>query len=288
MSNKKPSQPAYHTFGYEWAHELEFDILDHLGSDSCVELIPENFTSGRFDTFLKALEKMGTPVAVHGVLLSIGSMDELNQKHLDAVLEVGKQVNMVNFSEHLSLTGVQDIALDALTPLAWNHEVADVICRKIDRIQSQIKVPFLIENVSNRFVIPGSDLSETAFINTILRKTGCGLLLDVTNVYTNSINFKFDPYAWIDEIDLARTELIHLAGGFVDPDGFLMDSHDNSVAPEAWDLYRYAVSKAPPLMTIIERTGNFPNFEALNQELDFARGAVREVHPDYSRLEVLA
>ena len=288
MNNNQNSKSGQHTFGFEWAYELESDILKNLGNQSCVELIPENFTKGRFHSFLRALEAKATPVAVHGVLLSIGSMEPLNQSHLDSVLEVGKRVNMVNFSEHLSFTNVKDIALDALTPLAWNQDVADVICKKIDRIQSQLKVPFLIENVSNRFMVPDTDFTETEFINYILGKTGCGLLLDVTNVYTNSINFNFDPYAWIDEIDLTKVGLVHLAGGFMDPDGFLMDSHDNSVAPGAWDLYRYAVNKAPPFMTIIERTGNFPNFQMLEQELAFARNAVLESYPSYSQMEVLA
>ena len=263
-------------FGLEWAPELELDILGAIGPESCVELIPENFFKGRYSAFLKALREKGTPVAVHGVQLSIGSMEPLNESHLDKMLEVADQVNMINFSEHLALTAVENVVLDALTPLAWNQEVADEVCRKIDKVQSRLKVPFLIENVSNRFVIPQSDYSETEFINLILERTGCGLLLDVTNVYTNSVNFKFDPYEWIDQIRLDRVGLVHLAGGYRDPDGFLMDSHDNAVPQEAWDLYRYASKRVSLFITVIERTGNFPNFHSLRAELAFAESVIED------------
>ena len=84
------------------------------------------------------------------------------------------------------------------------------------------------------FIVPDADYSETEFINLILRRTGCGLLLDITNVYTNAVNFGYDPKEWIDRVDLKRVQLVHLAGGYFDPDGFLMDSHDNSVPEEAW------------------------------------------------------
>src|SRR5690349_16447737 len=119
MSNKNLKKADPHTFGFEWAHELEGDILSHLNEQSCVELIPENFVGGRFDSFLNSLEASGVPVAIHGVELSIAAMEPLDQKHLESVLEIAKQVNTVHFSEHLSLTAVNNISLDALTPVAW-------------------------------------------------------------------------------------------------------------------------------------------------------------------------
>src|SRR6185437_13472506 len=168
-------------FGIEWEHDLEKGILDNLSTFSCVELIPENFAEGNFGEFLDILAEENTPVAVHGVHLSIGSMEPLREKHLDAMLEIGNRVNMHSFSEHLSMTEVSGYDLDALTPIPFTLDVADEVCRKIEKIQKRLKVPFLIENVANRFTIPGGDFSETDFINLILKKSGCGLLLDVTN-----------------------------------------------------------------------------------------------------------
>lgn len=265
------------SFGLEWAHELEEGMIPFLGNElTCMEIIPENFLEGRFGHFLSTLREKNVPVAVHGVLMSIGSMEPLKEDHFNKLLEVGAQIDMRNFSDHLSLTDVGGIDLDALTPLAWTKEVAEVICQKIEKIQDKLKVPFLIENVSNRFVVPDCEFTETQFINEILTRTGCGLLLDVTNVYTNSVNFKFDPYQWLDEVNLSRVQTIHLAGGFWDPDKFLMDSHDNQVPEEAWDLYRYIAPKLNPCMTIIERTGNFPNVKDLVTELNIAKKIIAE------------
>jgi uncharacterized protein (UPF0276 family) len=278
VNNQFLTKPQAHTFGLEWAHPIEQEMVQNLDRLSCVEIIAENFFHDRFANFLAAVKKNGTPVAVHGVLLSVGSMEPLREDHLKKMLDVGSRVNMVNFSEHLSMTQVGGVDLDALTPLAWNEEVADLISRKIERIQSKLKVSFLIENVSNRFVVPDSDYSETEFINRILDNTGCGLLLDVTNVYTNSVNFKFDPYEWLGQINMEAVQLVHLAGGYYDPDGFLMDSHDNRVSSEAWDLYRHVCARTGAFMTIIERTGNFPQFAELSAELDRARNIVSSAH----------
>jgi uncharacterized protein (UPF0276 family) len=275
-------------FGIEWESSLEEGILQSLSTFSCVELIPENFAEGMFAESLKALADRNTPVAIHGVHLSIGTMEPLREDHLDRMLEIGSQVNMVSFSEHLSMTEVSGYDLDALTPLAFSQEVMDGVCRKIDAIQKKLKVPFLIENVSNRFYVPGGDFTETEFINQILRKTGCGLLLDVTNVYTNSVNFGFNPYQWIDAVDLSKVQEVHLAGGFFDPEGFLMDTHDNQVSEEAWKLFEYTAPKLPPFMTIVERTSNFPHISTLTQEIERASAIVYGNHAELDRNEVVA
>lgn len=263
-------------FGIEWEHDLEQGILDNLDTFSCVELIPENFANGTYWDFLKELSKRNTPVSVHGVHLSLGTMEPLKEKHLSDMLEIAEQVNTVYFSEHLSMTEVAGYDMDALTPVAFTQEIADAVCRKIETIQKRIRVPFLIENVSNRFYVPGGDFTETEFINYILRQTGCGLLLDITNVQTNAINFDFNPFDWVDGIDVDSVREIHLAGGFFDRDGFLMDTHDNNVSEESWKLYEYAITKLPPVMTVVERTSNFPHISSLVDEINRARHLVSE------------
>lgn len=263
--------PEKHSFGFEWAHELEEGILKNLKDISCMELIPENFFDGRFESFLKSVKDQGTPVAVHGVQLSIGSMEPLNEAHLNKMLEVGNQVNMVNFSEHLALTAINGIDLDALTPLCFDNEVLDNVTRKIEQVQKRLQCPFLLENVSWRFIVPESEYEEPEFLNKLVDRTGCGIILDVTNVYTNSVNFNFNPYEYIDRINADAVQLVHLAGGQYDKDGFLMDSHDSTVEDGSWDLYSYFLKKAPPFMTIVERTGSFPKVEALMEELKKAR-----------------
>lgn len=255
------------TFGLEWTPELDEQLSKNLSSFSAVEIIPENFLEGRFSKFLDLLKGTQIPVSVHGVSLSIGSADPLKTEHLKQVLKLVKGLNVHSYSEHLSMTQIAGIQFDALTPLPWTSNQLRLVCERIEQIQDHLSVPFLIENIANRFVIPGCDYPEVEFINSVIKKTGCGLLLDVTNVYTNSVNFGFDPNAWLDSVDISAVRAIHLAGGFLDTDGFLMDSHDNRICEEVWDLYRKVAVGARGVMTIIERTGNLPDFTELNAEL---------------------
>lgn len=277
---------SQNTFGLEWTPELHEPLMQNLGRFSAVEIIPENFFQGRFSDFLNFASATRIPVSIHGVLLSIGSAEPLKQKHLEEVLHIAQQVNSVSYSEHLSMTEAGGLDFDALTPLAWTKGMVDTVSAKIDRIQAQIGYPFLIENVSNRFVVPQVDFSETEFINEVIRKTGCGLLLDITNVFTNSRNFDFDPFHWIDEIDVSAVKAIHLAGGAEDPDGFVIDSHDNQVPPQVWELYGHLCRKTTGFMTIIERTSNLPTFETLIQELEKAREITERYSPDIGESKV--
>ncbi|MBY0370389.1 DUF692 domain-containing protein [bacterium] len=261
---------SLNTFGLEWTPELDEFLSKNLHTFSAVEIIPENFLEGRFSNFLDLLRETQIPVSVHGVSLSIGSADTLKTAHLREVLKLIQGLNVHSYSEHLSMTEIGGIQFDALTPLAWTKSQLDLVCDRISEIQGYLSTPFLIENVANRFVIPRADFKEVDFINSVIRRTGCGLLLDVTNVFTNSLNFKFNPETWLDSVDLSAVRAIHLAGGFTDTDGFLMDSHDNRISDEVWGLYSKVMARSTGVMTIIERTGNLPDYAELIGELDQA------------------
>ena len=264
--------------GVEWSDDLQAEIVDRLGELSCLELIPENFFDNRRPDFLQALAKANTPVLVHAVEMSIGTTGEFKKEHFEKCKQVLEQVNTVNFSDHLCMTEADGIEIGQLTPIPWTKESVDVVCRNIDRIQSEIKVPFLIENITNRFLIPDNEMSETDFINTITRRTGCKLLLDVTNVYTNGLNFKFDPYEWIEQIDSQSIEGIHLAGGYFDKDGALVDSHSRNVFPEVWDIFRFVLSRSNPSDVIVEWTDECPPLETVMGDIHKAKDIIREVH----------
>jgi uncharacterized protein (UPF0276 family) len=259
----------YYGVGIEWAEALENEILEVLPSLSCFELIPENFFHDRSE-LLKKIGASNVPVLVHGVELSLGTAEPLKQKHFQKMLRVAEQLNTVNISDHLCLTEAGGVEIGQLTPLPWTVEAADVVCRKIDEIQQQIGVPFLIENITNRFVIPNTELSETAFINRIVDRTGCGLLLDLNNVYTNSVNFGFDPFAWIDSLSLGAVKTIHLAGGFYDNEGALVDSHSDAAPKQVWDLFHYVCERILPAATIFEWTDETRGLAPLMNEVSRA------------------
>ena len=271
------SQMPYLGVGIEWDMRLNAAFLEHLDRFDCIEFIPENFFYAdrlQMTDILDAIRDTGVPSLGHGVELSIGSFDPLKTDHLSNMLDVMSLVPMVAYSEHLSLIGEKNIEIGQLTPLPWCQKLADHIANKIRQVKSMLGVPFLIENITNRFVYPTTEMSETAFINSILQSAECGLLLDVTNVYTNSVNFGFDPYEWMEKIDPAYVAQIHLAGGEYDKDGVLQDSHDNAVFEPVWHLFDFAIERFGPVTTIIERTGNIPEMSQLLEEVDRAKGII--------------
>ena len=193
-----------HEFGLECAHELSEGIVQNLTVGVLCRDYPREFFRRSIFGFSPGPEgETGNPRRGSRCAAFYRLHGAVEGRALKPGARSRAQVNMVNLSEHLSLTAVDGVDLDALTPLALPTKLPMKSVARSIRIQSRTNVPFLIENVSNRFVIPDAELSETEFINYILKRTGAGLLLDVTNVYTNSVNFQFDPYRWVDDIDLA-------------------------------------------------------------------------------------
>jgi len=263
--------------GLEWTNEVDQEgLIENFDKLSCIEFIPENFFDNRRRDFLDKLNQSKLPVLVHSVELSLGTMEPLKEEHWARVVEVAERVNTVNFSDHLSMTEAGNVEIGQLTPVPWTIECADHICRTIDAFQKRVSVPFLIENITNRFLIPEQELTETEFINRILERTGCGLLIDMNNVHTNATNFKFDPKEWIDSINLTQVQGVHLAGGFYDEDGDLVDSHSNWVQPETWDLFRHLCSRIIPPYTIVEWTAGGPKLEDVLSEVATAEGILAQ------------
>lgn len=263
--------------GVECPPELEQqdgidDFLKRIGN---VEFIAEGFFDGRRKVFLDRLARLGTPVVGHTVDLSIGSAEPLREAHLDKVVRVLGEVNTVVYSDHLCMTNVAGIEIGQLTTLPWTWEQVAVVCRKIEQVQKRIPWPFLLENITNRFVVPGNELTEAAFINAIMTRTGCGLLLDVTNLYTNAVNFKFDPREWLAGLDSNIIKGIHLAGGEWE-EGKLYDTHSRPVYDEVWELFQHVMEISAPQAVVIEWDQDTPTLARLLEEVVKAEAIATE------------
>ena len=270
--NKSTKASTFRFFGVgpEWSPSLENDLIDNVDQLDCIELIPENFFNEKRSSFLKLLASRNIPVSIHGMHLSIGSDEVLAEKHLADVLRIADQVNTFLFSEHLAMTKIDNWDVGHLIHLPWTIEAADIVSRKVERIQKITKLPFALEHIAHRFFFPESELSEQEFINLILERTGCHLVLDLNNLFVNSQNANFDPFLWLSEVHLKQTALIHLAGGYKNHRGFFIDGHNHPVPNEVWDLFMGALPKIDPLAIIVERSENYPGFSEIQKELAHA------------------
>lgn len=207
------------------------------------------------------------PLALHGVGLSLGSTDPLDAKHLARLKRLVERFEPMLVSEHASWSSVDGIHANDLLPLPLDEESLAHLVSRVSRVQEAIGRELLIENVSS-YLRPGeSAMSEWAFHTELARRSGCRLLLDVNNIYVNSVNHGFDPEDWVDAVPPALVGEIHLAGHHGTPDdGLLIDTHDRPVADPVWALFRRAVGRLGHVPALVEWDSRLPPLETLLAE----------------------
>jgi uncharacterized protein (UPF0276 family) len=243
-----------------------------------VEVISENFMvdGGRP---LHVLERVRErhPVALHGVSMSLGSADGLRDDYLRRLRSLANAVDPLFISDHLSWSRIERFNSHDLLPLPYTQEALDAVSANIHHAQDTLGRTMLIENPSSYVSFPG-DLTEWEFLDAVCTRTGCGLLLDVNNIYVSASNHGFDAQAYLSGIPAARVRQIHLAGHSQGRD-LLIDTHDKPVPDPVWALYASALERLGPVATMIERDGDIPPLSALLAELgsarDIAQGKLR-------------
>jgi uncharacterized protein (UPF0276 family) len=214
------------------------------------------------------------PLTIHGVGLSIGSESDLDAEHLSAVAALVERFEPAVFSEHLAWSSHDGMYFNDLLPLPYNLPTLQRVCRHIDQIQSRLRRPLLLENPSTYLSWAASTWSEGAFMSEVVQRTGCGLLLDVNNVYVSAINQGADPVAALLELPLRHAGQIHLAGfaESFDSSGvrLLIDNHGASVARAVWALFDTVMARVGPVPTLLERDQNIPAFDVLMAEVGLA------------------
>jgi uncharacterized protein (UPF0276 family) len=214
------------------------------------------------------------PLSLHGVGLSLGADRPLDRAHLRRLKELIERYQPGLFSEHLAWSTHGSAFFDDLLPVPYTCETLAHICAHIDETQDALARRMLLENPATYLAFAESAYAEADFIAEIVRRTGCGLLLDVNNVYVASINQEWDPLGYIDKLPLTHVRQFHLAGHAREADEkgrpLLIDSHDRPVADIVWDLYRHAIERSGPLPTLIEWDARVPDWPALQAEADRA------------------
>jgi uncharacterized protein (UPF0276 family) len=250
---------------------LHKDIMDNVDRIDFLEFISDQYLYGsseKIDRLLQVHEQF--PMIPHGVGLSIGSAHPLDDDYLRRLANVVDQVAAPWYSDHLSFTKVPETDIEQLTPLWFTEESLATVCRNLRKLKSTSDKPFLLENITYYFPVPDNDMSEAEFITRVLTDTDTGLLLDVNNVWVNSVNLHFDPYEFLDQIPLDRTVQIHLAGGEYAGD-MLVDTHSAPVVEPVWELLEYVLDRAPVKAILLEWDQDWPEFGVLLDHLDRAR-----------------
>jgi uncharacterized protein len=216
------------------------------------------------------------PMIPHGIGLSVGSATGLDRGYVRRVKRVSDATGSPYYSEHLCVTRVPGLEIGHLSPLRFTNDVLAHTVRNVREAQELLGKPLVLENVTYLFAIPGADMTQEEFFHRLVADTGCGVLLDITNVHINSVNHGFDPVAFLEGMPLEHVVQVHLAGGFWSHE-VLVDSHSETVQEDSWQLLGELVARTPVRACIIEHDDNFPHgIEPLIRQIERARAIMQD------------
>ncbi len=242
-------------------------ILAGDRQDLWFEAISENFmdSGGRPRAVIRAVAER-YPLALHGVSLSIGSTDPLDLGYLAALKRLADEVRPAWVSDHLCWTGVNGRNSHDLLPMPLTEESLAHVVARVRQVQDYLERPLILENPSSYVRFAQSTLDEPDFLRALTEETGCGLLLDVNNVYVSCFNVGADPVAYLEAFPCERVVQMHLAG-HQDLGTHVIDTHDRPVRAEVWELFRIAWARTGGAATLLEWDDQIPDFEACLAEL---------------------
>ena len=251
-------------------------IFEHWPAVDWFEIISENFmdTDGRPR---RNLDKIRThyPIVMHGVAMSIGTVDPLNSEYLQKLKKLADDINPAWISDHLCWTGIAHKNTHDLLPVPYTEEALKHIVQRIREVQDYLERPIALENPSTYLEFKQSAMPEAEFIARMAEESGCNLLLDVNNVYVTCFNHRLDPKIYLDSLPLDRVIQIHLSG-HTNKGTHIIDTHDDHVVDGVWEIYKYVVHKAGRVPnTMVEWDDNIPEFPILFTELEKAKAAAK-------------
>ena len=259
-------------------HEHFEAIIEQRPPFRWFEVISENFMGfgGAAQEALQEIRK-SYQIIGHGVCTSIGSTDPLDMTYLKEMRIFLDEINSPWASDHLCFTKVDHTNLNDLIPIPFTEESAQNCIERLKIIQNELGRPFMFENVTRYMTVSDREMSEAEFINRIVDRSGCGLLLDITNAYLNSNFHKYDALEFIKSLPLDHVGQVHLAGWEPEADGKIIDSHDAPVPKQVWDLFREFTKIAGPSSVLVEWDSLLPSVDRLLEETVRADKLIAEV-----------
>lgn len=263
---------SIHGIGLGLRRVFTRELLQSQRRVDWLEVTPENWVGlgGERERLFRACAERW-PLVSHSVSLSLGGPDPLDGALLEAIEAMRQQVGLAWWSDHLCYSAVDGAQLHDLFPLPSTEEAVEHVAKRVREAQKRVDAPLLIENISYYAQMPGGTLDDATFVRAAVEQAGCGMLLDVNNVYVNSLNHGFDARAYIDAMPLERVRELHLAG-HTPMDGVVIDTHIGPIPDAVWELYRYTLKRAGRLIpTLIEWDQEIPALDVVLDEVDRAR-----------------
>lgn len=244
-----------------------------------LEIHSENyFNPGGWDAHVLQQLRRDYPISMHGVGLGVGSARGFSERHVERVRNLIERIEPVLISEHLCWGAVEGRHLNDLLPLPLTRQALNLVCRRVDQLHDVLSRRILLENVSTYLRFRDDEMSETEFLAEVAARTGCGILLDINNLFVNQCNHQEDALEALQSIAPHTVGEMHLAGHLVTADA-VIDHHGDRVAQPVWDLYEFALQRFGPISSLIEWDTDIPALQVLLDEAQHAREiALRVCH----------
>ncbi|MEM9999360.1 MAG: DUF692 domain-containing protein [Pseudomonadota bacterium] len=273
--------------GVSFKHDHTVQILDDAGDVGFLEVHAENYMGDGGHPH-RTLERIRAdfPLSLHGVCMSLGGPEPLSKDHLEKFKRLVERYEPGLISEHLAWSTHDDVFYNDLLPLPYTQETLKRVCDHVDEMQTVVGRKILLENPATYVLFEQSDMAETDFMLEIVNRTGCGLLLDLNNVFVSATNHKYSAMQYLARVPLHAVGEIHLAGHTEQKDDegelLLIDSHDRPVADPVWALYERVLDRTGPIPTLVEWDSDLPEWPVLRAEAEAANAIITKIERRHS------
>ncbi|MDZ4678378.1 MAG: DUF692 domain-containing protein [Oligoflexia bacterium] len=259
------------------------EVLTNQPKVDWFEVISENFMNvgGQPRRILHSIRE-NYPVILHGVSMSLGAIEPLNKEYMKQLKILADEIQPQWMSDHLCWGSHGPHYAHDLLPLPYTEETLKHLTTRIQYVQDYLKRPFLVENVSSYLTYKESEMPEWYFLNELVTRSGCKLLLDINNIYVSSCNHDFNASEFLNALPKDCVGQFHLAG-HLDLGKYVNDTHDHDVCDDVWDLYQIACERFAPVATMIERDDNIPEFIELLGEMNKSKEIQEKIRNEKNR-----